>query len=344
MTKTVTGNGAIIALPMMAGAVLTALPTLRRHKDDSRIDVNGGRPHIAGPVCTQVGLDAQENRMKKLNNMLEEEPLRPASGPAFYGLQRRFPIASLIPAISAAAVVLTLASAVKADVISTSEETLMQATSDELSLLSIVVGPDPSLNIQYNYAVDPSSGSFSYSTLPGQMYDGLLFSVSGAGTYDPTTATYDWTASGQVGSNSLADVGEAVWSGDPNAVVTGQVTIGGVTYSVSGSVNLNTVTGGLVKNTSSGSVTFTNINTGKSTQPLNVSDVINVDNSASITTTNSNPQYQFTGTFNGATKGHYYIVVPEPSSALLLLAGLGVVGLLGYAGRRAKGSGGGRPR
>ncbi|MGO9114800.1 MAG: hypothetical protein ACLP9L_36755 [Thermoguttaceae bacterium] len=99
----------------------------------------------------------------------------------------------------------------------------MQAQLNEAVALDTMLGPGTSQDLQYNFTVDTSGGSFSYSTLPGQTCAGLSYSVSGLGSYNSSTATYNWTASGQLGSSPWTEQGEEQWTGDdPTATFSGQ--------------------------------------------------------------------------------------------------------------------------
>src|ERR1039457_2920438 len=122
--------------------------------------------------------------MKKPSVMLEDELLIPRSDAVPHGGQKQSLVNSFI---LAAAILLALPRVVKADVSLTAQETLMQAQDNAVMGLDYTFGPDTSTVLQYNYTVDTNGGSFSYSTLPGQIYGGQNYSESVSGTYDPST-------------------------------------------------------------------------------------------------------------------------------------------------------------
>ena len=240
------------------------------------------------------------------------------------------------PFILAVATLLTMPSMVKASVLVTSEETLMQAQLNEAAALDYFVAPDASSILQYNYAVDTSGGGFSYSTLPGQTYDGLSYSVSCAGTYNSSTNTYDWTATGQLGSSSWTEQGESQWTGDPTATITGTVTLGGiVTGTVTGTVEVDGM------GHSSGTVTYTP--TGGNPMQCSITDYVPSSGDWLLTWKGNSAYVPIQGKWVSNTGGgdtvtglssiyQSYTNVPEPSTIVLL--GMGAISTLVYAWRR----------
>lgn len=259
--------------------------------------------------------------MKKLNIMLEHELVTPRSDPVPHGHQNRCAMSLFILAV---VMLLTLPRMVKADVSVTSQETLMQAQADEVLALEWLYGTAPGSSLNFNYAVDTSGGSFSWSTLPGQTYNGLSFSVSGTGSYNSSTTTYNWTASGQLGLSPWTEQGEAQWTGDPTANLNGTYTDAdtGENVVVAGTVTVD-ATGH-----SSGNVTLN----GVGNTPI--TDFIGTD----ITTIRIGydpdfPSYvPVNGTWTPADQSGDMTLVPEPSGLALL--GLGVVSLVTCEWRR----------
>ena len=90
----------------------------------------------------------------------------------------------------------------------------MLAQTAELPQLAALFGSEPSATLQFGFAIDPISGGFSYTTLAGQTYDGQSYSMGVSATYDPASATYDWSGSGLLGSVGLTEQGNAAWTGD----------------------------------------------------------------------------------------------------------------------------------
>jgi hypothetical protein len=147
----------------------------------------------------------------------------------------------------------------------TSEETLMQAMFNEAAGLDYLSPGLATLN--YAFVVNTNTGSFSYASLPGQTFEGVAFSVSGMGTYDAISNTYDWTASGYLGPSTWAEQGEMEWTGDPNANVSGSVSLNGtVIGSISGTVDVDGM------GHSSGTVAYTP--NGGTPNPMSVTDFV----------------------------------------------------------------------
>ena len=132
----------------------------------------------------------------------------------------------------------TAPSAVHADLAILTPETLMQAQTADVLVLEAYAGPDFSTSLQSTYTLDTDTGSFSYSQVPGQTYLGQAFSLSGFGTYDPATTTFNWTDSGEFGSAAWSGSGQMQWTGDdPYAFSNISVTIAGVPCLIGGTLN-----------------------------------------------------------------------------------------------------------
>jgi hypothetical protein len=186
------------------------------------------------------------------------------------------------------------------------------------------------MNVQYSFAVDTSGGSFSWSTLADQTYDSLGFSVSGAGTYDPTSTTYDWTASGLLGSDALSESGEMVWTGDPSATSSGTITLKNSNGQIVYQVTLNdtgtvTLSGGSRTSLMNGTLTIS--------VPIQQTIAFEIDDNLNLGSNHwsAGPTlpYNLGGTWTnsgttlllGTTN-----IVPEPSGVALV--GIGAIGLL----------------
>jgi hypothetical protein len=135
-------------------------------------------------------------------------------------------------------------------------ETMMQAQGDESIFIGSVFGTDASTPLQFTSYVDPVALTFSFASVTGQTYQGMAFSLSLNGNYDTTLGQYEWSAVGQLGSQSWTNTGTAVWTGDdePNSTTildTFEYPPGsGHFYTISGSVNVD------IGNDSTGLFTF----------------------------------------------------------------------------------------
>ena len=98
-------------------------------------------------------------------------------------------------------------------------ETMMSVSAFDALPIVEENGLDPSAVLQYSSYIDPQTGAFSYSLLPGQTYLGQPLSLTTLGTYDPGTTTYNWTTTGEYGSQALSGSGTAYWFGDPTQKV-----------------------------------------------------------------------------------------------------------------------------
>jgi len=311
---------------MMMARVLRSELIEAVSETEMEIPVKDAPIRLPEGACARVW---EEDQMKKLTTLLEYEQVTHEQDRAIASKSR------LPSCVSAVAMLLALPCMARADVMITGPETLAQAILNEVEGLSGLAGPDLSLNLQYDVAVDTTSGLFSYSTLPGQTYNGLSFSVSGAGTYDSTTTTYDWTASGQLGPDSLLEQGEEQWSGDPSGQISGTIALGGNDANIFGPKetigNADPKTGDRM---SSGMVTIT---VGASSLAGMEMDILHpngkVEGTAQIR--GHGPNFPFTGTYKEEGKLFKISSVPEPSYALLLAAII-VFGLSNYAWRRKK--------
>lgn len=120
-----------------------------------------------------------------------------------------------------------LPSPAHADLSILSIETLMHAQSQSAAALAIAYPSFQPNVLNYDFYVNTNDGSFSYDIVAGQTYNGLDYSLSGAGAYDIGTNSFTWSASGSLGTDTWNEQGYALWVGDPTATVTGTVSVNG---------------------------------------------------------------------------------------------------------------------
>jgi hypothetical protein len=113
-------------------------------------------------------------------------------------------------------------------------ETLANASAIDSLFLGQVFGYDYGSTIQFSWSTT-DSGSFSYSVLSGQTYQGLPLSLSLDGSFDQMS-TYTWTGAGQLGATSWTETGTGVWSGDPTETVNTTIKVGNDTISIIGTM------------------------------------------------------------------------------------------------------------
>jgi hypothetical protein len=266
--------------------------------------------------------DNEGDHMKKLTTMLEDELLDP--------IRPLFSVASksnfLAVTLLALGTLLTAPVVVHADLSILTPETLMDAQMSDMLALETYAGSDFSTALQFDYAFDPNAGSFSYSLLPGQQWLGQSFSLSGTGTYDPSTTTFIWTTTGQLGTAAWTGQGTIQWAGDaPTGESASGLTIGGVNYTMLDDLNVTPNVNPIV---SSGTVYLVSDNPKVTWGPIGVFDTQS-NNSMTIWTPASN--YPISGGIIKYTQSAelewagtaYFRVVAEPTTmiagALLLL-------------------------
>lgn len=232
--------------------------------------------------------------------------------------------------VIAAAAMMFAAGSAHSSVPLLSIETLMHAEAEDALALAVLY-PDFKPNaLNYSFSVDTNDGSFSYNVLPGQTYNGLNFSLAGTGTYDSSTETFSWTASGLLGTDVWAEQGQAQWTGDPVAAVNGTVSLNGT---VIGTASGNLDVDGFGH--SSGTVTFTP--TGGSPGQYSVTDFVPSDPTIPWTLRWNGHVAQFatlSATWQpvaeeaGVIRGFSNVVaVPETDTWALMLLGFAGVGL-----------------
>jgi len=235
---------------------------------------------------------------------------------------------------------LTAPSNVHADTTDTTLETLMDAQMSDMLMIEAYAGSDSSTALQFSFAFDPNTGGFSYSLLPGQQWLGQSFSLSGTDAYDPSTTTFSWTTTGQLGEEAWTGQGTEQWSGDaPIGGSTDITTIGETKYLLDDSLSVTT-NGNAIK--SSGTMTLWELTAtlpNKQYGPFSVSDT-QTNNTATISTPESGypisggtMTYTFTPIPGGGSGGGKAVfTAPESGPGIFGIAAVSL--LLACAGRR----------
>jgi hypothetical protein len=128
-------------------------------------------------------------------------------------------------------------------------ETMMEAEGTDTLFLGQVFGPDSSSGLHFTSNVNLSTGAFSYSLVSGQKYLGSAFSLTTTGTFNSALGEFVWTTTTQLGSQHWSGSGSGTWSGDPTFKENYTVTLNGVDYAVTGTIDPGA-------HTSSGEYTF----------------------------------------------------------------------------------------
>jgi hypothetical protein len=133
-------------------------------------------------------------------------------------------------------------------------ETMMSTQMvDALSIVHIF-GPQSATTLNFTSNLDPVARSFSYSLLPGQLYQGQSISLRTNGFFDSVLGIYGHATSGQIGPQTWSAGGTTQWVGDPTGQVHTTVVIAGNIFHVKGSLEFEP-SGGAGRST--GMFTFT---------------------------------------------------------------------------------------
>ena len=133
-------------------------------------------------------------------------------------------------------------------------ETMMATqTVDALSIVHIFA-PQSATKLHFTSNLDPVARSFSYSLLPGQLYQGQSISLSTNGSFDSILGIYAHATSGQIGPQTWSAGGTIQGVGDPTGQVHTTVMVDGNIFHVTGSLEFEP-SGGAGRST--GMFTFT---------------------------------------------------------------------------------------
>jgi hypothetical protein len=84
---------------------------------------------------------------------------------------------------------------------------MIENQGNAMTLLGLGFGLDPSSPVSFANTVDPTAMSFSFMQTSGSMYQGKVLTLSGSGSFDPTTNILTTTASIGLGSTIFVDTG-----------------------------------------------------------------------------------------------------------------------------------------
>jgi hypothetical protein len=84
---------------------------------------------------------------------------------------------------------------------------MIENQGNAMTLLGLGFGLDPSSPVSFTNSVDGSAMSFSFMQTSGSMYEGKVLTLSGTGSFDPTTNILSTTASIGLGSTIFVDTG-----------------------------------------------------------------------------------------------------------------------------------------
>jgi hypothetical protein len=133
-------------------------------------------------------------------------------------------------------------------------ETMMSTQTVDALFIVHIFAPQSATTLNFTSNLDPVARSFSYSLLPGQLYQGQSISLSANGSFDSVLGYYGHATSGQIGPQTWSAGGTIQWVGDPTGQVNTTAVIGGNIFHVTGSLEFEP-SGGAGRST--GMFTFT---------------------------------------------------------------------------------------
>jgi hypothetical protein len=118
-------------------------------------------------------------------------------------------------------------------------ESMMASSGLDTLVEAGIFGSGVPSTLQFSSFVNPATGSFTYSLLPGQSYLGQSISLTTVGTFDPALNSYTWTTTGLYGATPFSGSGSDAWTGDPTEKGETTETWHGQQYTGSGDVEVD---------------------------------------------------------------------------------------------------------
>jgi len=137
-------------------------------------------------------------------------------------------------------------------------ETMMSTQTVDALFIVHIFAPQSATTLNFTSNLDPLARSFSYSLLPGQLYQGQSISLSTNGSFDSILGIYGHATSGQIGPQTWSAGGTIQWVGYPTRQVHTTVVIDGNIFHVTGSLEFEPSGAGR----STGMFTFTGAPSG----------------------------------------------------------------------------------
>ena len=219
-------------------------------------------------------------------------------------------------------------------------ETMMSTQTVDALFIVHIFAPQSATTLNFNSNLDPVARSFSYSLLPGQLYQGQSISLSANGSFDSVLGYYGHATSGQIGPQTWSAGGTIQWLGDPTGQVNTTVVIGGSIFHVTGSLEFEPSGAGR----STGMFTFTGSHSGAGPfGPYPGTDALLLGQWEYTVQVPPNPLVPDGGVLfsrgnvpfpNGGPGNFEVHIAPVPESSTLLPLGSSLAGLGGFAWKR----------
>ena len=91
--------------------------------------------------------------------------------------------------------------------VATLTQLMIEDQGNDMTLLGLGFGVDPSSPVTFSSNVDLSTTSYSFMSAPGSMYEGQSLTIVASGVYDSTTSLLTTTASITLGATTYIDTG-----------------------------------------------------------------------------------------------------------------------------------------
>jgi len=108
--------------------------------------------------------------------------------------------------------------------VATLTQLMIENQGNDMTLLGLGFGVDPSSPVDFTSLVDATGMSFSFTAVSGSMYKGQLVTLTGNGVFDPMTNILSTTASIGLGGSTFADTGTLDLSAGSNFMQTTELT------------------------------------------------------------------------------------------------------------------------